>query len=154
MLHSKGLVLALPSSFRLVLKWLKVTNTLAYYRTKLMPPVNILWCRLLGNARLHSTGRLLALDASISTMVKVTESKHWRFEIGWTLDICFPIWSELIPDNDDPIPRQWSTGKSLLGTRSSWCFLSPYDTGQYQMIPTIPGQTLLYSTNILNYIDT
>jgi hypothetical protein len=35
------------------------------------------------------------------------------------------IGSDPIPDTDDPIPIQWSTGKSLLGTGLSRCFFEP-----------------------------
>ncbi len=49
----------------------------------------------------------------------IITTKHRRFGIGYNLDIYFPIWSDPIPDTDDLIPRQWSTGKSQLGTGSS-----------------------------------
>jgi hypothetical protein len=150
MLHSKGLVLALPSSFRLVLKWLKVTNTLAYYRTKLKPAVNILWNRFLGNARLHSIGRLLALDASITTMVQVTESKHWRFEIGWILDIYFPIWSDLIHEywwSDTKTVKYWEI------TIRNQIILMLFNPSWYKTIPDDTNNNLPNLGIFYKYIE-
>ncbi len=76
--------------------------------------------------------------------------------VSWFFRQYLLIQLEKIPDTVDTIPKQWSMGKSPLGTRSSqsfwkpsWQLTIPVDTHDTWQKPTIFSQGL--ETNMFSF---